>query len=356
MGTYKGRVAEDIKRLITAALVTGQNVMIVGGPGTGKTTIARSYAEQLFGNDYCMARIEPTSAPEKLKGSLNIQKFFTDGEWSINVTNTPYAPNNRLVILDEFGRANSALFDLMMFICDRVGETDAPPVIGTSNFLPTGERQQALLDRFSLYYWVQPEPIALEDIMNAHLSGNVPHLDVSDLSWERIQAAKEVKISERGKKAVHKTLSALIDEAQQNSRVLNPRRVTQWVYLLSRMSAYSVGHGDFNRVPDEACDLLKYAYPTLSSAEQLQWAEIAGSVADAVGTAIDAITANLYSHLQKNNAIAPNQRIEKSTEFGRLLQGVVTSLKELGEKHQDERCAEAVVDVKRIFSDWLAGK
>jgi hypothetical protein len=192
--------------------------------------------------------------------------------------------------------------------------------------------------------------------MAAHLNGNVPHLDITDLSLDRIKAAKDIKLTERGKRAVQKVLGALIDEAQQNSKTINPRRVTQWIYLLSRMSAYIVGDGDFKRVPDEACDLLRWAYPTLSVDEQLAWASIAGSVSDAVGTAIDAITSGLYQQLQQHNAIDPNLRISKAAEFGRHLQGVVASLKELGEKHQDERCDEAVVDVKKMFGDWLGGK
>lgn len=63
--------------VVTAPLIAGLNVYLVGGTGEGKTQLANDLAG-LFGDNYCYAQGRPDFEPSELLKQLNLSKKKLD--------------------------------------------------------------------------------------------------------------------------------------------------------------------------------------------------------------------------------------------------------------------------------------
>src|SRR3954463_15185896 len=145
---------DEIIDLMGVCLVGGENLFILGPPGTAKSALVHELAARLEGRsfDYLLTRF---TEPNELFGPFDIRRL-REGEL---VTNTEgMLPEASLVFLDELLNANSAILNsLLMALNERLfrrgRETRALPVvsfIGASNHLPEDDSLRALFDRFLL--------------------------------------------------------------------------------------------------------------------------------------------------------------------------------------------------------------
>ena len=145
---------DEIIDLLGICLVGGENLFLLGPPGTAKTAIVHELGRRLDGRvfDYLLTRF---TEPNELFGPFDIRKL-REGEL---VTNTEgMLPEADLVFLDELLNANSAILNsLLMALNERVfrrgRETRLLPVlmvVGASNRLPEDDALAALFDRFLL--------------------------------------------------------------------------------------------------------------------------------------------------------------------------------------------------------------
>ncbi len=145
---------DEVIDLLGVCLAGGENLFILGPPGTAKSALVQEMARRIEGQvfDYLLTRF---TEPNELFGPFDIRKL-RDGEL---VTNTEgMLPEASLVFLDELLNANSAILNsLLMVLNERVfrrgRETRRLPllmVVGASNRLPEDDALNALFDRFLL--------------------------------------------------------------------------------------------------------------------------------------------------------------------------------------------------------------
>ncbi len=145
---------DEIIDLLGVCLVAGENLFILGGPGTAKSALVFELGRRQEGRtfEYLLTRF---TEPGEIFGPFDIRKL-REGDL---VTNTEgMLPEASLVFLDELLNANSAILNsLLMVLNERVfrrgRETRRLPVlmvVGASNRLPEDDALAALFDRFLL--------------------------------------------------------------------------------------------------------------------------------------------------------------------------------------------------------------
>ncbi len=143
---------DEIIDLMGICLVGGENLFLMGPPGTAKSALVHDLARRLDGQafDYLLTRF---TEPNELFGPFDIRKL-REGELVTNVEGM--LPEASLVFLDELLNANSAVLNSLLLVLNervfrRGRETRSLPLlmaVGASNHLPEDEALGALFDRF----------------------------------------------------------------------------------------------------------------------------------------------------------------------------------------------------------------
>jgi MoxR-like ATPase len=158
---------DEIIDLLGLCLVGGENLFILGPPGTAKTALVHDLATRLEGRsfDYLLTRF---TEPNELFGPFDLRKL-REGEL---LTNTEgMLPEASLVFLDELLNANSAILNSLLLALNerlfRRGKESrrlkALMFVGASNHLPEDDALKALFDRFLLR--VRSDNVAPEQLL-----------------------------------------------------------------------------------------------------------------------------------------------------------------------------------------------
>lgn len=143
---------DEIIEALGICLVAGENLFILGPPGTAKSAIVMELARRMQGKvfDYLLTRF---TEPNEIFGPFDIRKL-REGELKTNTEGM--LPEAELVFLDELLNANSAILNSLLTVLNerifrRGRENWSLPtllIIGASNRLPEDETLGALFDRF----------------------------------------------------------------------------------------------------------------------------------------------------------------------------------------------------------------
>src|SRR3954465_1370043 len=143
---------DEIIDLLGICLIGGENLFILGPPGTAKSALVHHLAARMEGRtfDYLLTRF---TEPNELFGPFDIRKL-RDGELQTNTEGM--LPEASLVFLDELLNANSAILNSLLVALNecvfRRGKETRPLAalmfVGASNHLPEDDALQALFDRF----------------------------------------------------------------------------------------------------------------------------------------------------------------------------------------------------------------
>jgi MoxR-like ATPase len=190
---------DEVIDLLGVCLVGGENLFILGPPGTAKSALVQELALRLEGRmfDYLLTRF---TEPNELFGPFDIRKL-REGEL---VTNTDgMLPLADFVFLDELLNANSAILNsLLMVLNERIfrrgRETFSLPtlmVVGASNSLPQDEALGALFDRFLLR-------VRCDNVPTERLSEVLREVDLSPVQASYVDLVRRlrmagIKISDR---------------------------------------------------------------------------------------------------------------------------------------------------------------
>src|SRR5580765_9061027 len=145
---------DEIIDLMGVSLVAGENLFLLGPPGTAKSALVHELGRRLAGRtfEYLLTRF---TEPNELFGPFDIRKL-REGELQTNTEGM--LPEASLVFLDELLNANSAILNSLLVALNermfRRGKETRPlralMFVGASNHLPEDDALNALFDRFLL--------------------------------------------------------------------------------------------------------------------------------------------------------------------------------------------------------------
>ena len=153
---------KEIVELIAVTAVAGENVLLLGPPGTAKSQIVQDFAAQLEGR-YFECLLTRFSEPNELFGPVDLAKLK---EGVVDTRTEGMLPDADVAFLDEVFNGNSAILNSLLNVLNertfRRGrerrKLDLFCVVGASNRLPEDTALRALYDRFLVR--VRCDPVA----------------------------------------------------------------------------------------------------------------------------------------------------------------------------------------------------
>ena len=152
---------EEDSRLVVLGLISGEHVLLLGPPGTGKSALGRRLS-QLCGQQFFQRLLTRFTTPEEIFGPLSLKALEND---EYKRCTDGFLPTASVAFLDEIFKANSAILNTLLTILNErqfdngAGSREYCPircVVGASNELPDSEELDAIYDRFLLRKEVQP--------------------------------------------------------------------------------------------------------------------------------------------------------------------------------------------------------
>lgn len=245
---------EKVMKLGLLSILSGENMLLVGPPGTAKSEISRRLREILADTDsetYFEYLFTKFTTPEEIFGPLSIKQLQND---KFERNTEGYMPSSRIVFLDEIFKANSSILNTLLTILnERVfhnglkrEKTPLISLIGASNELPfENDELTALYDRFlirTVVGYVSDEEIEeLLDIKETDME--IPaeiKFTESDLNEIRNESEK-VRVTS----GIKKTIMQIRQDynkifAEDNHEIISDRKLVKMVKLL-KISAYLNG-------------------------------------------------------------------------------------------------------------------
>ncbi len=245
---------EKVMKLGLLSILSGENMILVGPPGTAKSEISRRLREILADSGsetYFEYLFTKFTTPEEIFGPLSIKQLQND---KFERNTEGYMPSSRIVFLDEIFKANSSILNTLLTILnERVfhnglkrEKTPLISLIGASNELPfENDELTALYDRFLIRmvvgYVSDDEIEELLDIKETEME--IPaeiKFTESDLNEIRNESEK-VRVTS----GIKRTIMQIRQDynkifAEDNHEIISDRKLVKMVKLL-KISAYLNG-------------------------------------------------------------------------------------------------------------------
>ncbi|WP_368169957.1 AAA family ATPase [Aeromonas sp. R4-3] len=238
---------DEAMKLALLSLLAGENILLVGPPGTAKSLISRQVAKALKDDDkegashfeYLLTKF---STPEEIFGPLSISKLKED---RFERNTAGYLPSVKIAFLDEIFKASSSILNALLTILNEriyhngasVQKVPLRSLIAASNELPTGQEELgALYDRFLLRSFV--DYVSEDNLHKLFTLGNSEHLEhltpltLGELA-ELDKQATSVKLPELIQKTIldiWKKHNELFKEDRREG--LSDRRLVKVIHLL----------------------------------------------------------------------------------------------------------------------------
>ncbi len=261
MSYFKEREAEISGSLI--AVLSGENIIFLGPPGTAKTQLAKNICQSIEGGNFFNYLLTSFSTPEEIFGPLSL-KALEEDEFRRKIEGC--LPTSHIALLDEIFKASSAILNSLLTILNErkyhngkeIVDVPLLSVFGASNELPEeDESLEALYDRFLFRYrltYIQDDEnfrnllfrdhgdfkpslnIQVSEIYklresakNIHVDPDVEliilelrknlqlqEIDISDRRWKKVIQVLKVAACSSGCMAVDRTMALLLQHMLWN--------------------------------------------------------------------------------------------------------------------------------------------
>lgn len=187
---------EDPINGILLSLLSRQNCLLLGSPGTSKSYVVSEITNRITGANLFTALLTRFSTPEEIFGPVSI-KALQEDRYERKVEG--YLPVSSCSFLDECFKANSAILNALLQLMNeriyKVGtEWHKSPlisIVGASNETPQDEGLSAMYDRFMLRYLTKyVSPSAFVNLIDPTLTKSIKQTTIT--LAELAQAQKEV--------------------------------------------------------------------------------------------------------------------------------------------------------------------
>lgn len=253
---------DEIIKSALLSVVAGENLLLIGPPGTGKSMVARRVSQALKTEQtppYFEYLLTKFSTPEEIFGTLSISELKQD---RFKRNTQGYLPTVKIAFLDEIFKASSSILNALLTILNErkfhngtiTEDVPLQSLIGASNELPLGQTElSALYDRFLIRRFVdyidESSLSALFDLPNATTIQDKERLTVQELK-EIQQNAKNVEFPHDVQSAILEIWKKLKEAFKENSdEQFSDRRFVKLIHLM-RISAVTNGRNqvDFSDV------------------------------------------------------------------------------------------------------------
>ncbi|KNE56788.1 hypothetical protein AMAG_02560 [Allomyces macrogynus ATCC 38327] len=190
---------DECIRVLLLGLLTGQNVLVLGPPGTAKSKVVTDLFNRVEATNYKNV-LHASISPETLVGPVDLELLKTKSQISVNTKGM--LPTGQLVFLDEIFKASRNVLSILLSILNERIFVNGPisqavPLhfaVGASNEVFLDPAQSPLLDRFPLRVLVDGLDVAKRRELTMGIPRKRPH---RDYLIARAAAAKAAKAAEQ---------------------------------------------------------------------------------------------------------------------------------------------------------------
>ena len=221
-----------------SALLSAQNLLIVGPPGTAKSMLADELCRRIEGAGYFQWLLTRFTAPEELFGAVSLKGLEQDDYRRVTTHKLPEA---HIAFLDEVFKANSSILNSILSIINerrfhngrQVRDVPLITLFGASNELPEDDELTALYDRFLLRFVVDyiEEDYRFLRMLEASPPEARVSITLAELNRMQLEADAQTVPGH-----VHRTLAEVRRELGKKQIVASDRRYRQSLALMKAHS------------------------------------------------------------------------------------------------------------------------
>lgn len=317
---------------VIASLISSAPAILLGPPGTGKTTLVECLATAIQSR-YAYRLLTKFTQPEELFGPIDIVQLREAGRYIRRLDNSTIVAD--IVMLDEIFKASSAivntLLDIMLFRRFFDGEKYLPvnwlAVYSASNEVPTDTDLAALYDRFAIRVFISRLPdTELLSMLHAAF-GN--RRDVTVMTREEVTALQQYVRSTAAATVNSPMVQRYVDiiTALRPRLDISERRIAQgWTVA----TAIAVSYGMDAPTIDDIVDAISLIAPST----QEDVAVVNEALREfMVNDEVSALLSQLYDDVSrlhgavKTGAVNPIQLVDEYERIRATVQRVTDELK-----------------------------
>jgi MoxR-like ATPase len=222
---------EEIISLALLTILSKENILLIGPPGTAKSEISRRVSSVIEKSNYFEYLLTKFTTPEEIFGPISIKNLEKD---IFKRVINGYMPSSHITFLDEIFKANSSILNALLTLLNEkiyhngneIEKANLISIIASSNEIPLNEEElQALYDRFILKLTVdyvddlKKLVFISEDDYNEESIEKFSLKEIEEIN----KLAKNIKISDEIIEIIIKIKQEIEKEYENSNEIINEK-------------------------------------------------------------------------------------------------------------------------------------